>query len=381
MRGQAISPLSLNRYAYCENEPIMHADPSGMKSRIMEVALGGIIGAGSAITKSVQKTLSSVKQSIKALTSAANMGYTASSNSSDENIRTAYNRAKQKIDAKEKAENRTLSVEEKDRVFARECTISAIQIANEYGKNSVDSLSADETKNIYEYALYSNHRADKTTREYINSNRESVFPSSIISPKTNNPLCAGYIYNAIALKGTKLTTSKLFEYLKSQRTEDKKVGNTTTPQFAALSGGITRTNPIPKNNGFLAPTVKSVISISNNENITIKLPGDTNYIVFEGSAMFDYSEQWDLLQEAGVLALNDILYIGDGAYDRYIDMHHVVFMDSSETYSGQNSAVINGSVSEIYIQPYVATNKNNRLYFVLLNSDTDMVNQLLELYH
>lgn len=129
----------------------------------------------------------------------------------------------------------------------------------------MDTLSADETKNIYEYTLYSNYRADKTTREYINSNRESVFPLSIISPKTNNSLCAGYIYNAIALKGTKLTTSKLFEYLKSQRTKDKKVGNTTTPQFAALSGGITRTNPIPKNNGFWAPTVKSVISISNNE--------------------------------------------------------------------------------------------------------------------
>ncbi len=29
VRGQAISPLSLNRYAYCENEPIMHTDPSG----------------------------------------------------------------------------------------------------------------------------------------------------------------------------------------------------------------------------------------------------------------------------------------------------------------------------------------------------------------
>ena len=131
----------------------------------------------------------------------------------------------------------------------------------------------------------------------------------------------------------------------------------------------------------MAPTVKSVISISNNEDITIKLPGDTDYIVFEGSAMFDYSEQWDLLQEAGVLAPNDILYIGDGAYDRYTDMHHVVFMDSSETYSGQNSAVINGSVSDVYIQPYVDTNKNNRLYFVLLNSDADMVNQSLKLYH
>lgn len=94
VRGQAISPLSLNRYAYCENEPIMHTDPSGMKSRIMAVASGSIIGAASAITKSVQKTLSSVKQSIKALTSAANMGYTASSNSSDENIRTAIEQSR-----------------------------------------------------------------------------------------------------------------------------------------------------------------------------------------------------------------------------------------------------------------------------------------------
>ena len=29
MRGQTISPLSLSRYAYCGNSPIMHIDPSG----------------------------------------------------------------------------------------------------------------------------------------------------------------------------------------------------------------------------------------------------------------------------------------------------------------------------------------------------------------
>ena len=29
VRGQTISPLSLSRYAYCGNSPIMHIDPSG----------------------------------------------------------------------------------------------------------------------------------------------------------------------------------------------------------------------------------------------------------------------------------------------------------------------------------------------------------------
>ena len=29
VRGQTISPLSLSRYAYCGNNPIMHIDPSG----------------------------------------------------------------------------------------------------------------------------------------------------------------------------------------------------------------------------------------------------------------------------------------------------------------------------------------------------------------
>ncbi len=380
VRGQAASPLSLNRYVYCVNSPVMHTDPSGMKSSIMEAAIGGITGITKAVTRSAKSVVANAKRSIKTLAFATNKGYAASKNSSDANIRVAYNKATQKIKAKEIAENRRLSVEEKNKIFASECTISAIRIANEYGKESVYALNASETKNIYEYARYSNYRTDKATRKYINSNRESPFKGNIISSKTNNPLCAGYIYNAIALKGTKLSTSKLYEYLKVQRTKDKKVGNTTTPQFAALSGGITRTDTVPKNDGLLAPTVKFVVSLSNNEDMTIKLPGDTDYIVFEGSSKFSYSEQWSILRNAGVLAPNDILYIGEGKHARYIDMHHVVFLDSPETYSGQNSAIINGSISEAYIQPYVDVDEEHRLYFVLLNSNDDMVNQLLKLY-
>ena len=84
VRGQIFLPLSLNRYVYCVNNPFMFIDPSGRKSIISTAAFGGVIGAVSTVAKSVKKMLSSVKQSIKALTSAANMGYTASSNSSDE---------------------------------------------------------------------------------------------------------------------------------------------------------------------------------------------------------------------------------------------------------------------------------------------------------
>lgn len=61
-------------------------------------------------------------------------------------------------------------------------------------------------------------------------------------------------------------------------------------------------------------------------------------------------------------------------------MYHVVFMDSQETYSGQNSSVINGSVFETYIKPYIDSNSDNRLYFILVNSDEEMNEKLLEMY-
>ena len=123
VRGQIFLPLSLNRYVYCVNNPFMFIDPSGRKSIISTAAFGGVIGAVSTVAKSVKKMLSSVKQSIKALTSAANMGYTASSNSSDENIRAAYNKATQNIKAREKAESRTLSESEKNKIFASACIL------------------------------------------------------------------------------------------------------------------------------------------------------------------------------------------------------------------------------------------------------------------
>ena len=386
VNGLTTLPLSISRYLYCINCPTIYNDPSGMLfekvsdalKRIGESIMNVFIPTAKAL--SVSSSLEQTKQTIENLASAAFVGMDNAKASKDPNIKVAYKKAKQQIDSKEKAENRALSLEEKNKIFARECMISAIQIANEFGKNSVDTLSADETKNLYEYARYSNYKTDEETRKTINSNRESVFPTSIISPKTNDPLCAGYIYNAIALKGTKLATPVLLDYLKVQRAGDKKVGNTTTPQYAAFSGGITRTSTVPKNDGLIAPTVQLIMSLSNNEDITMKLPGDTDYIALKGSEIFNYLEQWDILQQAGVLAPNDILYIGDGAYNRYIDMHHVVIMDSLETYSGHNSAVINGSVPETYIQPYLDSDQNHRLYFVLLNSDEDMINQLLELY-
>lgn len=241
-------------------------------------------------------------------------------------------------------------------------------------------MSGDETKNIYEYFRYANHSTEESERKNINSNREKKFNTSIISPKKNDPLCAGYIFNTISLRGTKLPTSKLFEYLKNQKAKDRKVGNTTTPQYAALSGGITRSSTTPKNDGFIAPEVRFVVSISNKEDITIKLPEDTEYITIEGTKSLNYEEQWKLLLEADVIQPNDILYIGDGKNDRYIDMYHVVFMDSQETYSGQNSSVINGSVFETYIKPYIDSNSDNRLYFILVNSDEEMNEKLLEMY-
>ena len=42
VRGQAISPMSINRYIYCINNPINLTDPSGKAPNFSAIAMGGI---------------------------------------------------------------------------------------------------------------------------------------------------------------------------------------------------------------------------------------------------------------------------------------------------------------------------------------------------
>lgn len=133
------------------------------------------------------------------------------------------------------------------------------------------------------------------------------------------------------------------------------------------------------NEGLLAHAVRMVVSITSQGDITIKIPGDTGYIKLEGTNSFSYSEQWKILQNANIVAPNDIVYIGDGENDQYVDMYHVVIMDSYTTYSGQNPPTIDTPISD-YIDAHESDKNPHTLYFVLLNSDEEMLETLMELY-
>ena len=188
VRGQMISPLSLNRYAYCANSPVMHIDPSGMKSIISTAALGGVIGAVSAVAKSVKSTVTSVKQSIKNLASAANKGYTASSNSSDKNIRAAYNKATHDIKAREKAENRMLSESEKNKIFASACMLTSMKLAEMYGANSAKEFTSAETQGVYSSMIAMNPNTTKSDRNISRSSK------GICAAQNRLNFCSQYIH-------------------------------------------------------------------------------------------------------------------------------------------------------------------------------------------
>ena len=74
LKGQATSPLSLNRYGYCESSPILFADPSGMQMMALAIADGGAgkkvdnkktaYSAGSALKGTASKAVNSVVEKV-----------------------------------------------------------------------------------------------------------------------------------------------------------------------------------------------------------------------------------------------------------------------------------------------------------------------------
>ena len=309
VRGQIFLPLSLNRYVYCVNNPFMFIDPSGRKSIISTAAFGGVIGAVSTVAKSVKKMLSSVKQSIKALTSAANMGYTASSNSSDENIRAAYNKATQNIKAREKAESRTLSESEKNKIFASACILTSMKIAEMYGASSAKEFTSAETQGVYSSMIAMNPNTTKSDRTIANQLlMDNGFSKA---PFNKKMVCVPYVCNAYQ-------NSALFDALKDLPRYNNIIRQ-TTPLYAALAGGESREYGNITGSDLPSEYVKAVISLGNNgEPTKIKLAGDSEYIDLYDSSIISFttSEQFDILLEAQITQPLDIMFFGKSSYTK-----------------------------------------------------------------
>ena len=385
VRGQMISPLSLNRYAYCANSPVMHIDPSGMKSIISTAALGGVIGAVSAVAKSVKSTVTSVKQSIKNLASAANKGYTASSNSSDENIRAAYNKATQNIKAREKAESRTLSESEKNKIFASACILTSMKIAEMYGASSAKEFTSAETQGVYSSMIAMNPNTTKSDRTIANQLlMDNGFSKA---PFNKKMVCVPYVCNAYQ-------NSALFDALKDLPRYNNIIRQ-TTPLYAALAGGESREYGNITGSDLPSEYVKAVISLGNNgEPTKIKLAGDSEYIDLYDSSIISFttSEQFDILLEAQITQPLDIMFFGKSSYTKDgktikstnnnynpdVNQVHVVLFDSASTYSGMGAESGSGNSN---VQKNKEVNADNKfgIDVILMNHNMSNIQNVIDL--
>ena len=385
VRGQIFLPLSLNRYVYCVNNPFMFIDPSGRKSIISTAAFGGVIGAVSTVAKSVKKMLSSVKQSIKALTSAANMGYTASSNSSDENIRAAYNKATQNIKAREKAESRTLSESEKNKIFASACILTSMKIAEMYGASSAKEFTSAETQGVYSSMIAMNPNTTKSDRTIANQLlMDNGFSKA---PFNKKMVCVPYVCNAYQ-------NSALFDALKDLPRYNNIIRQ-TTPLYAALAGGESREYGNITGSDLPSEYVKAVISLGNNgEPTKIKLAGDSEYIDLYDSSIISFttSEQFDILLEAQITQPLDIMFFGKSSYTKDgktikstnnnynpdVNQVHVVLFDSASTYSGMGAESGSGNSN---VQKNKEVNADNKfgIDVILMNHNMSNIQNVIDL--
>ena len=173
VRGQVRSPLSLNRYIYCINNPINLIDPNGKAPNFSAIAMGGITaGAIAGVTaKKLKTSAAQVKTALRNLKNAITGGYNAAANSTDINVQKAYNQALKEISAAEKSNKKPLTDKEKNRIFAEACIVHSLQLSYEYGVSSSNAFTYDETiaigKSVQsQYKAYSARQKKDTKANY-----------------------------------------------------------------------------------------------------------------------------------------------------------------------------------------------------------------------
>ena len=135
VRGQAASPLSLNRYGYCVNDPLNLVDPSGKAPTIMYAAMGGIAVSASrstTIRSKVKSAATIAKNSLANLQKAAAGGYSAAKNSADASVRRAYRITTEQLKSLAKNSKRRPTVHEQNLLFAATCALESKKVAKVY---------------------------------------------------------------------------------------------------------------------------------------------------------------------------------------------------------------------------------------------------------
>jgi RHS repeat-associated protein len=391
VNGLTTLPLSISRYLYCINCPTIYNDPSGMLfekvsdalKRIGESIMNVFIPTAKAL--SVSSSLEQTKHTIENLASAASVGMDNAKASKDPNVKVAYKKAKQQIDSKEKAENRALSIEEKNKIFASACMLTSMKLAEMYGANTAKEFTSAETLGVYSSMIAMNPNTTKSDRAIANQLlMDNGFSKA---PFDKKMVCVPYVCNAYQ-------NSALFEVLRDLPRYNKIIRQ-TTPLYAALAGGESREYGNITGSDLPSEYVKAVISLGNNgEAPKIKLAGDSEYIDLYDSSIISFttSEQLDILLEAQITQPLDIMFFGKSSYTKDnktikstnknynpdINQVHVVLLDSASAYSGMGAESGSGNSN---VQKNKKINADNKfgIDMILMNHNLFNIQSAIDL--
>ena len=345
-RGNIMNPGTLNRYTYCDNNPIFYVDPSGL--RYMDALM--ITDSGGKKTTTIQKSSTpSVETQLK-------------------------------------------------------------QLKEEAKKASVKKIDSVTTRNSYEYYIHSNYAPNNSIYKKVSQNRKSAetklfeFARRIPDSKSVlNMQCATYVYDAYysAKIGTKtIISSYLFNAIPALG--KRATSSYTVPQYAALAGEYTReqynykkeknkkiyttikAGEKPANDGQIGDCVLMVVSINVGEGIKVKMPGSTQFKLIEGTENESLSKQLQYVLDSGILVENDIVYFvseeGTNSktnqgeyYPPDIGQVHVGVMATVDTYSAANGYVFRKPIVEA-VDTYVGMD------FIILNTDIETIELMRTLY-
>ncbi len=296
--------------------------------------------------------------------------------------------------------------------------IDKLRMELETAKSSgnVAAISPFDTRNAYEYLIYSNYDIDPNDDIFniINNNREIAhkidrrikkFGSrDPDSSDIQNLQCATYTYNMyyrarVGGKDPTPISSYLFNI-------NRDTTNYANPQYAAFVGGYIRDQydynmktengttikeyttlkkgEQPANKGKLGTGVLMAVTIHKDEGIQYKTPGSTEFVHMDGTEGMPLEKQLQIIKDAGIIKENDIVYFIDeygtdsktGQPERYppeIGQTHVGAMSTSDTYAAANDYVYKRPLTK-------ATETHDGMSFVILNSDEDTLDEMRSLY-
>lgn len=299
-------------------------------------------------------------------------------NSTDEHTQAAVQATLKEMDEMQMEETDPLYEAESNRLFAKNCMIISMNLAEEYGKKNSIPFSQKETLAVYSAMIATNPNVSMNEQRFAQGVLNSLELKS--APLLLEKVCVPYVADAYSY------TPLLIDYDENDNYD--KIIRKTTPLYATLAGGISREDGNITGSDVPNKYVKAVISLGNeNEAPKIKLAGDSEYIALYNpeDVSFSTAEQYAILQEAQITQPLDIMFFGKDEYNvsrgkkkkikithedkRYnpdVNQVHVVLFDTNYTYSGMGMENGNSKSAVQYHNSVNAENKHG-IDIILMN--------------